>query len=123
VASKTRSASAPRRRPKRRPTVARRSKKARLAESVREVIATIAVQRRLKQSIAKLEETDPQSSLLAEYRALNTQVLLGLRLLRVQMKLIRLRGRTKTERELAAEHLHLIDLTEVEFGAGVETAH
>jgi hypothetical protein len=78
--TKTRSASAPRRMSKRRPAAARRSKKARMAASVREAIAAIAVQRRLKKSNAKLEETDPQSELLAEYRALSAHALTGLRL-------------------------------------------
>ena len=43
---------------------------------MRETVKTVALLRRLKRSIEKLEQMDPDCDLLSEYRAMNARILL-----------------------------------------------
>src|SRR5450755_1449903 len=74
--------------------------------SMRETAKTLALQRRLKRSVAKLEQVDPDCDLLVEYRAMNARILRHIRSFRVHAELTLRRARTKAERKAAAEHLH-----------------
>jgi len=91
-----------------------------MSASMCETAKTIAVQRRLKKSIAKLEAVDPDCDLLREYRTLNARILRDIRLFRAHAE-IRVRlARTKAERKAATEYFHLVVLAESEFATGVE---
>ncbi len=87
---------------------------------MRETAKTVALQRRLKRSIEKLEQMDPDCDLLGEYRAMNARILRHLRWFRASAELTLSRARTKRERKAATEYLHLVVLAESEFAAGVE---
>ena len=50
-----------------------------MSPSMRETTKTVALQRRLKRSIEKLEQIDPDSDLLGEYRAINARNLRHIR--------------------------------------------
>jgi hypothetical protein len=91
-----------------------------MSSSMRETAKTLALQRRLKRSIEKLEPMDPDSDLLGEYRAMNARILRHIRLFRASAELTLSLARTKAERKAAAEYLHLVVLAESEFIAGVE---
>lgn len=90
---------------------------------MRETAKTLAVQRRLKASIARLEQIDPEADLLIEYRVLNARILRDIRKFRANAELALRRARTKAERKAAAEYLHLVVLAESEFASGVELAN
>ncbi len=93
-------------------------------DSLHEAAATIALTQRLRKSIAELENWNPQSSLLREYRKLNSRARRELRAIRVRVELIlRRTSITETERKAASEYLQLIALVESEFASGVDTAH
>ena len=85
-----------------------------------ETAKTMAVQRRLRKSIAKFETVDPDCDLLSEYRSLNARILRDIRWFRAHAELSLRRARTKAKRKAAAEHLHLVVLAESEFATGVE---
>ncbi len=90
---------------------------------MRETTKTIALQRRLKRSIEKLEQMDPDSDLLGEYRAMNARILRHIRLFRASAELRLSLARTKAERKAAVEYFHLVVLAESEFATGVELAN
>ncbi len=93
-------------------------------ESMRETAATIATQRRLRKSIAELEYLNPQSSLLREYRRLNSRARRELLAIRERIELIlRRASTTEVERKAASEYLQLIALVESEFASDGDTAH
>jgi len=95
-----------------------------ISSSVRETIATIAIQRRIRKSVTELEGLDHQSRLPTEYRRLNDKALGELRKIRERMALVLRRvDITELERKIATEYLHLIALVEPEFVAAAETAH
>jgi len=95
-----------------------------ISESMRETVATVAVQQRLRKSIEELETLDPQNSLLSEYRKLNARALRELRRIRRNVELVLRRAKlTPAQRKDATEQLHLISLVESGFVAGVDTAH
>jgi hypothetical protein len=95
-----------------------------MCETMRETAATIAMQRRLRKSIAELENLNPQSSLLREYRRLNAQARRELRAIRERVELVLRRASiTKAERKAASEYLQLITLVESEFALNVGTTH
>jgi len=94
-----------------------------MSSTMRETAETLALQRRLKASIAKLEQIDPDADLLIEYRALNAQIIGDIRMFRAHAELALRRARTKAERKAAAEYLHLVVLAESEFASGVERAN
>jgi hypothetical protein len=50
-----------------------------MSPSMRETAKTVALQRRLKRSVEKLEQMDPNCDLLGEYRALNARILRHIR--------------------------------------------
>ena len=91
-----------------------------MSPSMRETAKTVALQRRLKRSIEKLEQMDPDCDLLGEYRAMRMRILRHLRRFRASAQLALSRARTKAERRVAAEYLHLVVLAESEFATGVE---
>jgi hypothetical protein len=91
-----------------------------MSASMRETAKTVALQRRLKRSIEKLEQMDPDCDLLGEYRAMNARILRHIRCFRASAELTLSRARTKAERKAAAEYLHLVVLAESEFATGVE---
>ncbi len=91
---------------------------------MRETAATIAMQRRLRKSIAELENLNPQSSLLREYRRLNARARRELRAIRERVELVLRRASiTEAERKAASEYLQLTALVESEFASDVGTAH
>jgi len=91
---------------------------------MRETVATVALTQRLRKSIAELENLNPQSSLLREYRRLNARARRELRKIREHIELaLRRADITETERKAASEHLHLIALVESEFASDADTAH
>ncbi len=95
-----------------------------MSESVRETAATIAMQRRLRKSIAELENLNPQSNLLREYRRLNARAHRELLAIRERVELVLRRASdTEVERKAASEYLQLIALVESEFASAVDTAH
>ena len=95
-----------------------------LPGSMQDTLATVAIQRRLRSSIAELEGLDPQSSLLGEYRKLNARALRELRQTRERMELLLRRANiTEVERKTATRYLILLSLGESEFATGNETAH
>jgi hypothetical protein len=101
-----------------------RRPRANLAESTYEAVATIAVTKRLGKSLADLEALDPQSSLLSEYRALNTRALRQLRRIRRDLELIlRRTSISPKDRRSATAHLHLISIVESEFTSTGDTTH
>ena len=87
---------------------------------MRETTKTVALQRRLKRSIEKLEQIDPDSDLLGEYRAFNARNLRHIHRFRASAELRLSRARTKAERKAAAEYLHLVVLAESEFATDFE---
>jgi hypothetical protein len=94
------------------------------SDSMQEIIATIAIQRRLRKALDELEVWDPQSSLLSEYPKLNARALRELRKIRERIALVLRRVNvTAVERKIATEHLHLISLVESEFIACASKAH
>ncbi len=95
-----------------------------LPESMRDTVATVAIQRRLRTTITELEGLDPQSSLLSEYRKLNARALRELTQIRRRMELLLGRPNiTEVERKIATRYLILVSLGESEFATGTETAH
>lgn len=95
-----------------------------LPESMRDTVATVAIQRRLRTSITELEGLDPQSSLLSEYRKLNARALHELTQIRKRMELVLGRPNlTDVERRIATRYLILVSLGESELATGTETAH
>jgi hypothetical protein len=94
-----------------------------MSPSMRETAKTLAVQRRLKASIAKLEQVDPNSDFLIEYRVMNAQIIGDIRLFRAHAELALRRARTKAEREAAAQYLNMVIIAESEFASGVELAN
>jgi hypothetical protein len=85
-----------------------------------ETAKTVALQRRLKRSVEKLERMDPDCDLLGEYRAMNARFLRHIRWFRASAELTLSQARTKAERKAAAEYRHLVVLAESEFATGVE---
>jgi hypothetical protein len=69
-----------------------------MSPSMRETAKTIALQRRLKRSVEKLEQMDPECDLLGEYRVMNAPILRHIRWFRVSAELRLSRARTKAER-------------------------
>ena len=67
----------------------RRRARRETSESVREIIATIAIQRRLRKALTELGVWDPQSSLLSEYPKLNARGLRELRKIRERILVLR----------------------------------
>jgi hypothetical protein len=94
-----------------------------MSPSTSETAQTLALHRRLKASIAKLEQVDPESDLLTEYRVMNAQIIGNIRVFRAHAELALRRARTIAERKAAAEYLHLVVLAESEFTSGVELAN
>jgi hypothetical protein len=94
-----------------------------MSSSMRETAKTLALQRRLKRSIEKLERMDPDSDLLGEYRAVSALILSHIRLFRASAELTLSLARTTAERKAAADYLHLVILAESEFVTGVELAN
>jgi DNA repair ATPase RecN len=95
-----------------------------MSEAMRETVATVALQQRLRKSIAELEKLDPQNSLMSEYRKLNARALPELRRIRRRVELVLRRANlTPAQRKDVTEQLHLISLVESEFASGVDTAH
>lgn len=91
---------------------------------MQEVIATIAIQRRLRKALTELEVWDPQSSLLSEYPKLNARALRDLRRIRERIALVLRRVNvTAVEQRIATEYLHLISLVESECTACASKGH
>ena len=91
---------------------------------MRDTVAAVAIQRRLRTSITELEGLDPQSSLLSEYRKLHARALRELRQTRQRMELVLRRASiTETERKIATRYLILISLGESELVARSTTTH
>jgi hypothetical protein len=88
-----------------------------------ETIKTMALQRRLKGTVDKLQRVDPDSDLVLEYRAMNARILKRIRLFRAHAEVALCLARTKAERKAAAEYVHLVILAESEFATGVERAN
>jgi hypothetical protein len=95
-----------------------------MSESIRETVATVATQRRLRKSMAELETLNPQSTLLSEYRKLNARARRELQAIRERVELVLRRASiTEAERKAASEYSQLIALVESEFASDVDTAH
>ncbi len=102
----------------------RRQPAAAMSEALQETAATVAMQRRLRESIAELETLNPQSTLLSEYRKLNARARRELRAIRERVELVLRRASiTEAERKAASEYLQLIALVESEFASEIDTAH
>jgi hypothetical protein len=95
-----------------------------IAEAIRETGETVALQRRLRKSVAELQRLDPDAELLKEFPKLNARALRGLRKMRSHTEeFLRQVNITKAQRREATEQLHLIALVESEFVSGVDAAH
>ena len=93
-------------------------------DSLREAAATVALTQRLRKSMAELENLNPQSTLLNEYRRLNARARRELRAIRERVELVvRRTNVTEAERKAASDYLQLIALVESEFASGIDTAH
>jgi hypothetical protein len=91
---------------------------------MRETAETVALQRRLRKSVAELQRLDPHAELLKEFPKLNARALRQLRSMRKHTELLlRQPHITKAQRKEATEQLHLIALVESEFVPGLDTAH
>jgi hypothetical protein len=95
-----------------------------IAEAIRETGETVALQRRLRKSVAELQRLDPHAELLKEFPKLNARALRQLRSMRKHTELfLRQAHITNAQRREAIEQLHLIALVESEFTSGVDTTH
>jgi hypothetical protein len=79
------------------------------------------IQRRIKQAITELEESDPQSGLLSEYRKLHSTVLRKLQKCRERTEFIlRCTNVTLADLEVVSTYLRLIAFVGSEFeGSGI----
>lgn len=88
------------------------------------VLSTIVIHRRIKQAITELEESDPQSGLLSEYRKLHSAVLRKLQNCRERTEfMLRSTHVTLADLEVVATYLRLISFLEPEFERGSVAAH
>jgi hypothetical protein len=96
-----------------------------VTESVRStVMSTIVIRRRIKQAITELEESDPHSTLLSEYRRLHSTVLRKLQNCRERTEFIlRCTDVTLADLEVVATYLRHISFVEPESEDGGGTAH
>jgi hypothetical protein len=102
----------------------RRQAAAAMSESLRATLETIAMQWRVRKSVADLESLDPHSKLLKEFPKLNARALRDLRRIRAYTEqFLRRPNLTREQRKDASKQLHLIALVESEFTSGVHTAH
>lgn len=85
-----------------------------VTESVRAtVLSTVVIQRHIRQAITELEESDPQGSLLTEYRKLHSTVLRKLQHCRERTEFIlRCTDVTLADLEVVATYLRLISFVE-----------
>jgi hypothetical protein len=85
------------------PTSAKRGRRqaaAAMNESLRETLETIAMQWRVRKSVAELESLDPQSRLLREFPKLNARALRDLRRIRMHTEqLLRRPNLTRAQRK------------------------
>jgi hypothetical protein len=96
-----------------------------VTESVRStVMSTIVIQRRIKQAITELEESDPHSALLTEYRRLYSTAVRKLQNCRERTEFIlRCTDVTLADLEVVVTYLRHISFVESESEGGSGTAH
>jgi hypothetical protein len=96
-----------------------------VTESVRSaVMSAIVIRRRIKQAITELEESNPDSALLSEYRRLHSTVLRKLQNCRERTEFIlRCTDVTLADLEVVATYLRHISFVESESEGGGGTAH
>jgi len=109
------------------PTSAKRGRRqsaAAMSDSLRATLGTIAMQWRIRKSVAELERLDPHSKLLKDFPKLNARALRDLRRIRTYTEeFLRRANLTPAQRKDATKQLHLIALVESEFVSGVDTTH
>jgi hypothetical protein len=83
---------------------ARKPDIARVGKTARETGEIVALLRELRESMRIVEELDPDNSMLREYQSTRGWVIIEPRRIRASLELA-LRGISRRERKIAAEHL------------------
>ncbi len=98
---------------------------AQVTEAVRAtVLSTIVIQRRVRQAITELEESDPRGELLRDYRILQASLARKLQSCRERTEfMLQCTDVTLADLEVVAAYLRLISFVELEPDGDRVTAH
>ena len=96
-----------------------------VTESVRStVMSTIVILRQIKRAITELEESDPHSAVLSQYRQLHSTVLRKLQSCRERTEFIlRCTDLTLEDLEVVAAYLRQLPFVDSESECGIATTH